>query len=450
MKNLKSLLTSVVFLLFINGYAVNVTFQVDMSQQTVPPEGVHIAGSFQGWDPGATLMTDIGNNIYSYSQDFTGGDYIEYKFVNGDEWGEDESVPAACAQNNNRFLTVPVADTVLIAVCFGSCNPCGDPVNITFQIDMSEQTVSPNGVHIAGSFQGWNPGTTQMTNIGDDIFAVTVTLSAGEYVEFKYINGTDWPGVEQVPPACGVPDGMGGYNRYLDVPSVDSTLTALCFGSCYPCGYVPVEIDITFRVDMSEDTVSADGIHITGSFQGWDPAATEMTLTGNNIYTVTLTLLSSEYHEYKFVNGNTWDGAEQVPEECGTDDGQGGFNRFITVPEVDSTLTAICFGSCDPCTVGIDPDEESSGAVHFTKISPNPFTGEINIEYVIPEKAFVRLSVLDLFGKTVAVIINEEMECGTFTQQFHADALPKGIYFCKMEVRNNKSFFTETKKIIKH
>ena len=106
---------------------VNITFNVDMSQQTVLPEGVHLAGNFQGWDPAATLMNTSGDDIYTYTQMFTPGDSIEYKFVNGDEWGEDESVPPECALNDNRYLVVPDADTVLIAVCFGSCDPCGTP-----------------------------------------------------------------------------------------------------------------------------------------------------------------------------------------------------------------------------------------------------------------------------------------------------------------------------------
>ncbi len=49
-------------------YAVEVTFKVDMAQQTVPSEGVHIAGTFQGWDPGATIMSSgIRHDLYVYS-----------------------------------------------------------------------------------------------------------------------------------------------------------------------------------------------------------------------------------------------------------------------------------------------------------------------------------------------------------------------------------------------
>ncbi|MBX7052057.1 MAG: T9SS type A sorting domain-containing protein [Flavobacteriales bacterium] len=104
-----------------------VTFQVDMSQMVISPQGVHLAGDFQAWDPAATLMTDIGGGVYSITLDLPPGVY-EYKFINGDTWGTDEIVPIACGiddgmGNINRFVTIS-ADVVLPAVCFGQCNVC--------------------------------------------------------------------------------------------------------------------------------------------------------------------------------------------------------------------------------------------------------------------------------------------------------------------------------------
>ncbi len=54
--------------------AVNVTFRVDMQYQTVPPEGVHIAGNFQGWNPGSTAMTLTTGAIYTYTYAATSGE----------------------------------------------------------------------------------------------------------------------------------------------------------------------------------------------------------------------------------------------------------------------------------------------------------------------------------------------------------------------------------------
>lgn len=75
--------------------AVNVTFQVDMSQQTVSPQGVHVAGSFNGWSTTATPMTPAGNNVYTVTLDLNSGTSYQYKFINGDTWAGEEIVPAA-------------------------------------------------------------------------------------------------------------------------------------------------------------------------------------------------------------------------------------------------------------------------------------------------------------------------------------------------------------------
>ena len=36
------------------------------------------------------------------------------------------------------------------------------PVNVNFMVDMSNETVSSNGIHLAGAFQGWDPSSTEM------------------------------------------------------------------------------------------------------------------------------------------------------------------------------------------------------------------------------------------------------------------------------------------------
>ena len=63
-------------------------------------------------------------------------------------------------------------------------------VNVTLNVDMSSVTVSENGVHVAGSFQGWDPAGTQLTDDdGDGVYTVVVDMSGitDETVFFKYL-----------------------------------------------------------------------------------------------------------------------------------------------------------------------------------------------------------------------------------------------------------------------
>lgn len=326
---------------------INVSFQVDMSEQVISADGVHIGAGFQGWDPGATLMTDAGNNIYTYTTILSSGTYQEYKFVNGITWDDAENIPEECGQNNNRYLTLPWNDTIIDLVCFGSCGPCGPPpvdVNVTFQVDMSNEEVSPDGIHVAGSFQGWVADGTPMTLVAEDVYEVTLTMQSGFEHQYKFINGNSFDYSEIVPEECGTPDGVSGFNRYFTVPVIDTIMPALCFGSCEPCVPPLPDQAVTFTIDMSFEDVSVDGVHLAGSFQGWNPGETEMTLSTGNIYEVTLMLEQGSAHEFKYINGISFEDAEIVPANCA----QNG-NRFFTVPANDTTMTALCFGSCEPC-----------------------------------------------------------------------------------------------------
>lgn len=412
-----------------NPGAVDITFQVDMTNETISPLGVHIAGTFQGWDPAGTPMNPVGNNVYAVTLSLEMGSFQEYKFINGNAWGMDETVPPQCASGWNRFIQVPEVPTTLDAVCFGSCDPCGDPpidIEVTFQVDMTNEIVSPEGVHIAGGFQGWDPGATPMTPIGDNIYTHTTILPSGTYQEYKFINGTTWDESEDVPPECGVNN-----NRFLTVPWSNTVLPVVCFGECDPCGPPPFEIEVTFRVDMANEEVSPDGIHIAGSFQGWDPTATTMTNITDEVYEVTIPILSGTYIEYKFINGNTFDGVEIVPEACGVDDGFGGYSRFLTVPGENITLPDVCFSSCDTCVpVGITEITKYTVATFY----PNPAKSSLNF---ITESDALVVTIFTIDGK---LLIHQALH----NERLDISHLSSGLYFVQME----NEFGTEVKKLI--
>ncbi|NCA84498.1 MAG: T9SS type A sorting domain-containing protein [Clostridia bacterium] len=336
-------------LLNISNAQTDVTFQVDLGTLTPNPNGISVAGDFQNeagypsdWAPGATMMTQVdASSVYAITVQLPAGTY-SFKYINGVNWGDDESVPGGCSFGGNRQVIVGEDALVLDPVCFGSCTVCNPPeVEVTFQVNMAEQTVSGDGVFIAGNFQGWNAGGTAMTLDHDAIYTYTASLPVGDFVMYKFLNGTS--GWENVPGSCNW-DG----NRFLTVPAVATTLDPVCWGSCLDCE-VP-RVEITFQVDMSNETISPDGIHIAGSFQNpaWQPGATPMTDQGNGIYSYTANLPVGEFIEYKFVNGNSWDDPqpEQVPEECASNG-----NRYFTVPDVATTFEVVCFGSCGSCEV---------------------------------------------------------------------------------------------------
>ncbi|TYZ09658.1 T9SS type A sorting domain-containing protein [Hymenobacter lutimineralis] len=233
--------------------AAQLTFRVDMSQQTVAAAGVHVAGTFQSkagygadWNPGTTALTDPdGDKVYEVTVEVPAGTY-RYKFINGAGWDGAEPVPASCGQddgggNLNRQVTIGTSALRLPAIAFNGCATL-----LSFSVNMKGQTVAPGGVHVAGNFQAlagygadWDPATTALQDDnGDGIYEVTVALPASGRFEYKFINGTSWTGVEAVPAACGTGSDL---NRTVDATAEVNTTGTLCFSSCEACGSTPTQ-----------------------------------------------------------------------------------------------------------------------------------------------------------------------------------------------------------------
>ncbi len=117
------------FVTFTQSFAFGVTFQVDMSNQTVSPTGVHIAGSFAdansdgtidnpypNWDPSVLTLTNAGNGIWWITLDLAAGSY-EYKFINGNVWDITEFFPAD-APFQQSLLINPVSAASAMAFVF--------------------------------------------------------------------------------------------------------------------------------------------------------------------------------------------------------------------------------------------------------------------------------------------------------------------------------------------
>ena len=219
---------------------------------------------------------------------------------------------------------------------------------VKFSVDMTNETVSSNGVHVAGNFQGWSPSATTMTDDGNGIYTVYAEVDADAVVEYKFINNNDWSsGVESVPSISQkghTNNGETNDNRWFYSGSGSDTLMlpAFVFSGSAPSGQYALRLAVDLK---SEASVSADGVHVAGSIQGWDPSKDMMAnlYSTNKIYEIIFCLEDNSY-EYKFVNGNAWGSDEAVPSACATNN-----NRGVTISGADVEQDVVCFGSCEAC-----------------------------------------------------------------------------------------------------
>ncbi|MEM9053416.1 MAG: T9SS type A sorting domain-containing protein [Bacteroidota bacterium] len=368
MKKTLSLFLAVLLSAALNAQTQSLTFKVDMNQQTVSPNGVHVAGNFQAaagasgdWQPGESTMLDgDGDGIYELTVNVPAGLY-EFKYINGNDWSEQpEGVPGECSLNGNRSVEIVDEDVTLDPVCFAACADCpgmSNDITLTLQVDMSQQpSVDPAGVSVGGTFNGFAPES--MNDNGDGTWSLDVTVAAGSTVLWKYINGQDFganTSIEQVPGDCGQDDGFGGNNRILTAPAESTVLDPVCYSSCESCDQQGEIYDLTLIVDASQvGMINASGIHAAGTFNSFSPAP--MADQGDGTWALTVSVEEGSTVLWKYINGPTFgDEVESVPGDCGQDDGFGGFNRVLTMPSADTTAGPVCFSACTTCDVA--PDE---------------------------------------------------------------------------------------------
>jgi hypothetical protein len=340
----------------------SVTFQVDMGSATINSNGVHVAGSFQSWSPSTTSMTQVGtSSIYSTTVTVSGGQ-LEYKFLNGNAWGDDESVPAPIQVgtngNSNRWAVIS-QDTTLPAVMFGAAAPAGQKA-IQFKVDMALQTVSSDSVHVAGNFQGWDPAKTQMVNF-DGVHRYIAYVNKTDSTYFKFINGNGWGAVESVPSTCQASSAgiSQGDNRFYT--DTLSGIYEVCYSQCGPCTVVPT-YDITINVDVSSLTACStiDSVTLAGPINGWggelmsDP-------DGDGVYSISYMGVDSGDFQFK-----------ARYHVAGATNWEGGGNKIVTVSS-DSVVAARCFGNdtYGPCPT-TPPTADVTFIVDFTQASFTP------------------------------------------------------------------------------
>ena len=98
-------------------------------------------------------------------------------------------------------------------------------------------------------------------------------------------------------------------------------------------------------------------------------------------------------------------------------------------------------------TVGINQiSAESAERSELTQNYPNPFNPVTKIKFVISGSSAAQtfLSVFDLLGREITVLVNQHLKPGTYEVDFDGSNLPSGVYYYKLETKN----FTETKKMI--
>jgi eukaryotic-like serine/threonine-protein kinase len=81
---------------------------------------------------------------------------------------------------------------------------------------------------------------------------------------------------------------------------------------------------------------------------------------------------------------------------------------------------------------GISPDNKIGSSFRLDQNYPNPFNPSTNIRYIVPTSLHVRLSLFDVLGREIQVMVDETKSAGEYSYILNAGNLSSGIYFCKL------------------
>ena len=157
-----------------------------------------------------------------------------------------------------------------------------------------------------------------------------------------------------------------------------------------------------------------------------------------------------EHEDSSYTADGTWVPPEESPFPDAPDkdefffnlnpDGTPHLTRFMVTFDGDDTITL--HDVLVECEVLSSPDEAESG-FSLDQNYPNPVGHSTIFRFSLPKAGLVTLTVLSTDGEEMARVVEQRMEAGAHSVDFHAAKLPSGTYFYKLET----PFGTKTRRM---
>ncbi len=392
---------------------------------------VNIRGSYNGWmneaavDDGTNGDVTAGDNIWSLTIMAQPGMY---------EWGAEDATTAAWLLTGpNPSFTVDAAGGVTGTTEY--VIPVGVPTDVLLTV--TDLNMDIDSISFKGSYGGWSSqnayddGTNGDVTAGDGVWSLLVSATSN--------NTYEW-GAERLD--CPDPSWViQGSNPSFSIDNAQ----VITGTTNYEIPLKSTTYNVTFRVDMTNEIISSNGLFVAGNFQEcpWSKTQMEMTLVPGttSCYQFTAPVAAGTY-QFKFFNGDQGDADAEgqdpifITESCGSDNGFGGSNRDIDLSGLtgDMVLDAVIYNSCvvsSACSVSGTKDLNSLAAFSVT---PNPFSTDAVIEFENTNNEVYELTITSLTGKVV-----QSLSGLTGTQvRISRDELSSGLYFATLKNEEGK------------
>ena len=476
--------------LFCFSNATQVTFIVDMSEETVVAgdgnyPAVYVSGAnING--PGGLEMTDNGDGTWELTTQLSPGDYT-YKFRNGyyDYWdgpgweGDNGLIEGGCAVGEyfDRQVSVGNSDLVEGVFCFGSCDELCNSDSIEYTLVWNDefdgngaidsakwfhQTQLPNGT------SWFNNELQHYTDRLDNSYVSNGTLKiiakketytdqgqTKEYTSAR-LNSKYAFTYGRVEVRAKLPEGVGTWPAIWmlgqNINEVGAYWQTQGYGTTsWPyCG----EVDIMEHWGTNQNYVQS-ALHTPSSYGGTtnlggqyiSNASTEF-----NIYCLEWTpeqmiFSVNDYVHYTYnpsvQNSETWpfDSAQYLLLNIAIE-------PSVTSSFIESEMEIDYVRVYEASTLST---QTQTVPVYFNVFQnfPNPFNPITTLKYDLPEDSFVDITIYDMLGNVVKNFVNRNQRRGYKSVQWNAtnnknQPVSAGVYLYRIEAGE----YRQTKKMI--
>lgn len=108
-------------------------------------------------------------------------------------------------------------------------------------------------------------------------------------------------------------------------------------------------------------------------------------------------------------------------------------------------------GQYNPTTsVESETGADASQSFSLNQNYPNPFNPATTISYNVPKNAHIKINIHDILGRHVTTLVDEIQSANRYNVRWNASNFSAGVYFCKMEARNDdkSGTFAAVRKLI--
>lgn len=203
-------------------------------------------------------------------------------------------------------------------------------------------------------------------------------------------------------------------------------------------GALPITVPVT--MDLQEIPVELTSLRAQSDKNNVVILWSTATETNNSGFSV----------ERKLKNGSDWSQVSFVSGK-GTTTETSNYSftdRGVNVGKYSYRLKQVDFDGSFEYSDAIEVDVVAPQDFALFQNYPNPFNPATTIEYSLPEKSDVTISIYSSIGELVKTLVNESVESGYQKVTFDASSLTSGTYIYQIKAVSNGKTFVDSKKMM--